>query len=373
MKLTIASSKLMNPLHIFTRKTKKAASSAFTQGEMPLPRQLLIAATFKCAAKCPHCYLLQQDKQIFSEQTVMAEDLFQRILDSPFINDISVTTFHGGEALLHPSLFDWMDQAHRRGLPKIKTITNGLSLQTDRIVENLLEREYLAALNVSLDAITPEAFCRAKGIKNCDFEKICRQVKRIADRFRGTQTSISGSFVTYRLDTEETREIIRFGESLGLHNLTLRAFHTATDHAVRQSQAQQIKEVMTISDQIMNQTDYQINVKIKLPFMATKPAFFCRSLAHYLCIGANGTLAPCCHIPWDPKYGTFAEADKNPINSPSIVAMREKFVQAAARNDQDLVPAPCRFCTKRAKGKMVFAADTKQWTRKPKKNPVNPV
>ncbi len=367
MKFTIASSKLMNPLHIITRRRLKANSSVFTQGQVPLPRQLLIAATFKCAAKCPHCYLLQQNNDIFGNQTVMAEDLFERILDSPFIKDISVTTFHGGEALLHPSLFKWMDEAHRRGLPKIKTITNGLSLQNDHIVENLLERDFLAGFNVSLDAITPEAFCRAKGIKKCDFEKICRQVKRIADHFRDTQTSISGSFVTYRLDTEETRKIIRFGESLGLHNLTLRAFHTATDHAVKQSQEQQIKEIMTISDQIMNQTDYHLNVKIKLPFVATKPAFFCRSLAHYLCIGANGALAPCCHIPWDPKYGNFDESDENPINSSRIAAMREKFVQAAVKKDQDLVPAPCRFCTKRAKGKMLFEAKTKKWTRKPKK------
>ncbi len=367
MKLNITSSKIMNPLQLITRQRKKSASSVFTQGEMPLPRQLLIAATFKCAAKCPHCYLLQQNNDIFGEQTVMAEDLFQRILDSPFIKDISVTTFHGGEALLHPSLFKWMDQAHRRGLPKIKTITNGLSLQNDKIVDNLLERDYLAAFNVSLDAITPEAFCRAKGIKKCDFEKICSQVKRIADRFCDTQTSISGSFVTYQLNAEETRKIIRFGESLGLHNLTLRAFHTATGHLDKQSQAQQLREVMSISDQIMNQTDYQLNVKIKLPFEATKPAFYCRSLAHYLCIGANGTLAPCCHIPWDPKYGSFEQAIENPINSPRIVAMREKFVRAAAKNDQDLVPVPCRFCTKRAKGKMLFDAEMKKWTRKPKK------
>jgi hypothetical protein len=125
---------------------------------------------------------------------------------------------------------------------------------------------------------------------------------------------------------------------------------------------------MTITDQIMNQTDYQIDVKIKLPFEVTKPVFFCRSLAYYLCIGANGTLAPCCHIPWDPKYGHFEQAEGNPINSPGIVAMREKFIQAAAKNNPELLPAPCRFCTKRVKGKMLFDAKTKQWTRKPKKS-----
>ena len=125
MKLHIASSRFMNrlpnPLHLIFRENRSVDLPVFTQGEMPLPRRLLIAATFRCAAKCPHCYLLQQNKNLFQEQTVMTENLFQGIMDSPFTRNIRSTAFGGGEALLHPALFKWMDQAEERGLPKIST------------------------------------------------------------------------------------------------------------------------------------------------------------------------------------------------------------------------------------------------------------
>jgi hypothetical protein len=260
-----------------------------------------------------------------------------------------------------------MDQADQRGFPKISTISNGLSLQNDEIVENLLKRDYLDGFNISLDAITQGAYCRAKGIKQCDFEKICQQINRIADRFRGTQTTIIGSFVTTCFNAAETHRIIRFGESLGLHKLILHAYHEATGSLTMQSKAQQAKEVLAISEQIMNRTDYQINVRIKLPFGAASPMFYCRSLAHYLCIGANGFLAPCCHIPWDLKYGNFEQVEDNPINSPRTVALRKKFVRAAAKNNPELLPAACRFCSKRTKGQLLFRAKNKKWKRKPKK------
>ncbi len=360
MRLRTASSQfvdlLLHPSHIIYRRNRKEGLPVFTQGEMPLPRHLLVAATFKCTAQCPHCYMLQQNRKVFREQTVMAENLFQQIMASPFTRIISRIAFGGGEALLHPSVFKWMDQAEQHGIPKITSITNGLSLQDDEIVENLLKQDNLNEFNISLDSITKEAYCRARGIKKCDFEKICKQIERITDRFRGTQTIISGSFVTTSLNAEETHRIITFGESLGLNNLTLHAYHEATGNLNIQSQALQNKELMTISDQIMTRTDYQIDVTIKLPFGAAIQKFFCRSLADYLCIGANGFLAPCCHIPWDAKYGHFEQVEGNPINSPRIVALREKFVQAAAENNPELLPSSCRFCTKRTKGKLSFVA-----------------
>jgi MoaA/NifB/PqqE/SkfB family radical SAM enzyme len=357
----------LHPSHIKYSKNRKAYLPVFDQGEMPLPRHLLVAATFKCTAQCPHCYMLQQNRKLFREQTVMAENLFQQIMASPFTRNIRKISFCGGEALLHPSVFKWMDQAEQRSIPKITSITNGLSLQDDKIVENLLKQDNLNEFNISLDSITEEAYCRAKGIKKCDFEKICKQIERITDRFRGTQTTITGSFVTTSLNAEETHRIITFCESLGLQGLLLHAYHDITGSLNIQSHAHQNKEFMTISDQIMTRTDYQIDVRIKLPFGASRQMFFCGSLAYYLCIGANGFLAPCCHIPWDEKYGHFEHVEGNPINSLRIVALREKFVQAAAENNPELLPASCRFCTKRTKGGLSFVAKTKKWTRKPKK------
>lgn len=358
---------LLQPtLKIFRRSPKKDVP-VFTQAKMPHPVELLVAATFKCSAFCPHCYLLQQNRKVFQEQTVMSEQLFQKIMASPFTQNIKRVAFLGGEALLHPSVFKWMTHARQHGIQKITSITNGLSLQDDAIVNQLLEQDNLSLFNISLDSITKEGYCKAKGIKNCDFDKICEQIERITSRFRATQTTISGSFVTKGLDAEEAHRIITFGESLGFDYIKLHAYHEATAQPDAQPYTLHRKKIKLISEQIMNRTNYRIDVRIKLPFEAARQDFYCNSLADYLCVGANGFLAPCCHMPWDEKYGHFEKAEYNPINSPCILALREKFIRAAAENNPDILPASCRFCTKRTKGKLSFDAKTKKWSLNPKK------
>jgi MoaA/NifB/PqqE/SkfB family radical SAM enzyme len=352
-------------------KNRKLDLPMFKQSEMPLPRHLLLAATFKCTARCPHCYMLQQNTSVFGEQDIMTENLFQQIMNSPFIKNIRKIKFCGGEALLNPSVFNWMDQAEQRGITEIATITNGLSLQDDQIVENLLKQDNVDNFHISLDSTTKEGYCRAKGIKKCDFGKILMQVRRIADRFRGTQTSVSGSFVTTSFNTEEVHRIITFGESIGLHKLNLHAYHEATGNPQSQSQAKSNKVIATYN-QIMERTDYQIDVMIRIPFGAATKTFFCPSLASYLCIGANGFLAPCCHMPWDAKYGQFDKIDEgNPINHPLIIALREQFMRAASENESDRLPASCRFCPKRTRGKLSFIAKKRKWALKNKNKKSN--
>jgi hypothetical protein len=41
-------------------------------------------------------------------------------------------------------------------------------------------------------------------------------------------------------------------------------------------------------------------------------------------------------------------------------------VRAAAKNNPELLPAACRFCSKRTKGKLLFKAKNKKWTLTPK-------
>lgn len=342
-------------------KEDEARLSAFSQAEMPLPKRLIIAGTFQCNARCPHCYMLQQNKEMFKEQNIMADLLFKKIMTSPFIKSLKRVTFSGGEALLNPNIFDWIDQAEKSGIKKIAIITNGLRLQDNKTVEKLLEKKNLSGFNISLDAISKEKYCRAKGIKDCDFDLICKQISRISDKFRGTSTKISGSFVTMRLDAEETQKIINFGESLGFHKLKLYAYHSALGKPYDQMKDKQIGDINKVSERIMKNENYDIDVSIKLPFEVTTKTFYCPSLAEHMCVGANGFLAPCCHIAWDKKYGNFIKSETNPINHPEIMNLREKFILAASKNEPSLLYKACRFCTRRTKGQLSFSKKNRNW------------
>ena len=336
----------------------------FTTSERPLASRLVVGTTFRCAARCPHCYLLQQNRGVFNTQTDMAPVLFQQLLASPFTRDLKSIMFTGGEALLNPNIFDWMDQAEIRGIADIRLVSNGLSLQVDKIVNRLVDQKNLKRLNISIDATTEEGYCRTKGIKQANFGKICEQIGHIADRFRDTRTKLSGSFVTQRFTADNTHRIVNFAQSIGLPNVQLTAFHNTHEVDRKSAETHSIEKYQAVIDQVVARTDYPINIMIQLPPELARKRFFCHSLAKYLCVSPNGTLAPCCHMPWDPKYGNFCGATDNPINHPAIVAMRNQFREAAASQDLRRLPEQCRHCNKRTpKNALLFNGDTRQWQK----------
>jgi len=336
----------------------------FSGPERPLASRLAVETTYKCAARCPHCYLLQQNSGIFKNQTDMDSTLFQRLMDSPFTRSLKSIVFTGGEALLNPRVFDWMDQAEKRGISEIGLLSNGLSLQIDEIVSRVLEKKNISHFNISLDSTTEEGYCRSKGIKNSNFEKICEQISKIADRFHDTQTKIYGSFVRKRFNAEDTHRIVTFAQSIGLHNVKLTAFHKAKDVYLDQVESQGYEKFQSVIDQITAKTDYQIDIIVQLPPAFARKRFFCHSLANYLCVSPDGTLSPCCHIPGDEKYGHFNGATENPINHSAIAIMRNQFMKAAASRDLRLLPEQCRLCNKRTpKNVLVFKTKTQKWQK----------
>jgi MoaA/NifB/PqqE/SkfB family radical SAM enzyme len=346
---------------VFGQKVIRAEKSrdVFSSSEMPAPRHLLVAVTFDCKAACPHCYLLQQNRRTFGEKIHMNEDLYRRILGSSHAKTATKITLTGGEPMLQPEFFKWVELADAAGIPHIASITNGWSLQDDEKVNKLIDVTKLSYFNISMDAHTQEGFCRAKGIKDCNFDLICRNVKRLTDRFRGTRTRISGSFVITTLNKDKVREIIQFGENLGFHKITLHALHLAQGRSHGSQEVTQNKDC----DAIIRKTDYTVDVTVKLPFPLCYGTYYCSSLATFLCVGANRILAPCCHVPWDNRYGEYSKDEVNPMNHPAIVEMRKAFMSAAEREDDTLLPAVCRACPKRSRGHLYFDSKARRWNQ----------
>jgi molybdenum cofactor biosynthesis enzyme MoaA len=361
--------KLIKIKKLNKRIRKKAAiknkwSKAFRKDESPHPKRLLVATTFDCSASCPHCYLLQQNRKVFAHQVYMGNDLFLQIMDSPFVDAVDSIGFVGGEALLNSHIFDWLSAVSMRNIPEVTLASNGISLQDDKIVDKLLDQEIVTGLNISLDATTKEGFCKARGIGNFDFAKMCFQISRIAERFRNTPTKITGSFVIKNLTAKSLSEIVLFSESLNLHKVRILAFHNATTKKQKKYDLQIEKDYLELENHLKLNCSYGTDVWIQRPFAYSQKRFYCPSLEKYLCIGANGDLAPCCHMPWDEKYGNFRNASTNPINHPNIRALRNQFIIAKDKNNPDLLPKQCCSCNKRAPDILFYRSKKKKWVHR---------
>ncbi|MGD9251393.1 MAG: hypothetical protein PVG19_09235, partial [Desulfobacterales bacterium] len=94
------STKLFKINKLNKRMRKKAAgknkwSKVFSSDASTLPKRLLVATTFDCSASCPHCYMLQQNRNVFSNRAYMQDDLFFEIIDSPFVDAVDSIGFCG--------------------------------------------------------------------------------------------------------------------------------------------------------------------------------------------------------------------------------------------------------------------------------------
>lgn len=107
-----------------------------------------ILVTSKCNLNCTYCHNEGQSKK----SVMMTDSLVQRISDLMSLNDRKLTSisFSGGEALLHPELFNYIEKlsvySKRRTL-----ITNGLLINEDNI--NRILDSGITKIRLGVDSI----------------------------------------------------------------------------------------------------------------------------------------------------------------------------------------------------------------------------
>lgn len=138
-------------------------------GNMPYPRRVLIALTYRCNSHCIMCNIWK----IKNHHELTCKD-WEKILHNPLFAHIEQVDVTGGEALLYPEFIQFATICIR-SLPKLRTIsvvTNGLAPKiVYRNVKNVakycFEHSIRFCISVSLDGIekvhdsirgTPNAF-----------------------------------------------------------------------------------------------------------------------------------------------------------------------------------------------------------------------
>ena len=175
---------IVNRLHPYYQTYKgyrnRINAPRFRSLEMPLPTQLSLAFTHQCNAACPHCYLRQGNRDVFKANENINESFLKSIFESPSAGSIQSLSCGGGEALLHPHFFELLDIPIAAGIQNIQVVTNGISLMDDVVTRKIIdEQEKLSNIQISMDASNQKDYAKAKGIKDCDFDKICNNIKKL--------------------------------------------------------------------------------------------------------------------------------------------------------------------------------------------------
>src|SRR5579863_2629845 len=89
------------------------------------PAALIVQVNKICNFDCEFCFVNDLNEKVAKEFTVSPET-FERMLTHPLLNSLTRLGFSGGEPLVHPNLFDYIESAKRR-IP-IVTVNSNFAL-----------------------------------------------------------------------------------------------------------------------------------------------------------------------------------------------------------------------------------------------------
>lgn len=137
--------------------------------------------TDQCMLRCKMCYKWQPDIFIKSEQAALAPSLIQyqdlikglkQIVGVDF-----VLNFGGGEALLHPDVYDLISCADKAGL-RTNLVSNGYLINQE--VAKRLAESGLMTIKLSLDSINKQTHDYLRGVDGV-YDQLMRAIENLHD------------------------------------------------------------------------------------------------------------------------------------------------------------------------------------------------
>ncbi len=142
-----------------------------------IPWTATLELTIRCNLKCVHCYNLDRDRRLPQRPELTAAEWHDAVvqLRSAGCHQIGLT---GGEALVHPSFFDLVEQAGDLGMA-VGVSSNGTTL-SDRAADRLAGFDHIVDVGLSLYgslAKTHDAVTQVPG----SFDRTMRGARRLRD------------------------------------------------------------------------------------------------------------------------------------------------------------------------------------------------
>lgn len=266
-----------------------------------IPLMTTIEITQTCNFKCLHCFNFDRSEGKSSRfSTRLSDDDILKVIDEAINEGALTLTFTGGEPLLHPGLFKFIEAVRARR--KHIRIKSNASLITPEMAKRL-KSAGVHEIEASLYASSQETFSH--------FTKSYLSIDRVFDGIKNAKEQgihIIGNIILNRLNIPEFEAMLKKLEDMTIpHNVSLEITkrHDGTDTADIAPTKEQIEDLM--------------KGPFKHYFLATND---CGGLqcpcATYICgISANGDVYPCIGAPL--KSGNIKEKPFKDIWRNSIV------------------------------------------------------
>lgn len=255
--------------------------------EKVIPFNAAIELTLKCNLRCVHCYNFDRDTPMPARDAELTrEEVFGLLGDLRRLGCFQVA-FTGGEAMVHPDFFAFMDRARDLGLA-VSVLTNGTTL-TDEVVDRLAAYDNLVDTSLSVygaTASTHDAITQARG-------SYARTV-RGAERLRDARIPVALKFIVMKGNVGEVEGMIALSKRMGvLYNVDtyIRPRHDGDESSYTARAAPEALAPL-----------YRGPLRDLLPdhpLREMRPEEFTCNCAKGTCaIFSTGDVGPCISVPW---------------------------------------------------------------------------
>ena len=254
-----------------------------------LPSTICVEIMTICNLRCKHCYLYHSDRK----PKIMDLELFKTISEkiSPILSSASEFNFASVEALMHPHVFDMIEniRTYNRGI-HIPIFSNGMMLN-DQIISQLIAHD-LKSIVFSMDG------CRKETVESfktgSDFDKIVRNINKLKRSARGS-IEITANFVAHKNNISEILEYVDFCRNLGIHNITVTGFisypQEMSDLSLYSFLGNRaVEDILSAAQQKAKEYG------MRFSYSSTKlksSDHFCRLTTSILYVDSDGNIVPC--------------------------------------------------------------------------------
>ena len=193
------------------------------EGAEEFPLMVVVAATYVCNARCPHCpYTQSAIRQSYKDAPFIAPALFKKIADECGQYNAYVRISGGGEPLLHTHMLELIEYAKEVGA-RIGLITNGSLLTPDK-ADRLLAAN-TDAIEISADAADKETYSNIR--VGLDFDKLVRNVRYLVNRRNELKstTRVVASIINQKAVEDKLESIVAFWNDI-VDNVQVRKYLT---------------------------------------------------------------------------------------------------------------------------------------------------
>jgi MoaA/NifB/PqqE/SkfB family radical SAM enzyme len=200
--------------YCMTPKVRETADP--THGSQPRRWHLLqVESAMACNLRCVMCPWADMRSKL-ANHGMMSPEIWDAI--RPYLPDmVSIDFTGGGEPLLQPHLPEWLAEAHAAGC-ETGFLSNGMLLDETRLKPMLA-----AGVNwicISMDGATAEMYNQIR--LGADFERVCRNVARIAALRSGNTPKTMINFVIMKMNVHQMEEIVRLAARLGIDQVNFK-------------------------------------------------------------------------------------------------------------------------------------------------------